>query len=95
VRVRAKGGAGAFACQPREEMAPAFQFLVEIIQQKVSQQRGERTTLWGTLIAGYAHPILNHASLEKAPDDAQEAFVADPARNSGQGYVLPRLFYAI
>jgi hypothetical protein len=39
--------------------------------------------LWGSLIAGYAHPILHHASLEKAPNDAKEAFVADPARDSG------------
>ena len=43
----------------------------------------QRTTLWGTLVAGYAHPILHHAGLQKAPDDAKETFVADPARNAG------------
>ena len=43
----------------------------------------QRTTLWGSLVAGYAHPILHHASLKEAPNNVKEAFVADPARDSG------------
>jgi hypothetical protein len=39
--------------------------------------------LWGSLVAGDAHPILHHAGLEEAPHDAEEALVADPTRHSG------------
>ena len=39
--------------------------------------------MWGSLVAGHAHPILHHAGLEEAPNDAKEALVADPARDSG------------
>jgi len=38
--------------------------------------------LWGAFLAGHAHPILHHAGLQEAPDDAKEAFVADAAREA-------------
>ena len=48
----------------------------------------QRTTLRRTLVAGHAHPILHHAGLQEAPNDEKEAFVADPARDSGHQNIV-------
>ena len=44
--------------------------------------------MWRSLIADYAHPVLHQAGPEEAPDDAKEAFVADPARDSGHENIV-------
>ena len=50
--------------------------------------KGERPTLWRSLVAGDAHPILHQARIQEAADDAEKAFVTDSARDSGHENIV-------
>jgi len=48
----------------------------------------QRPTLWRSLVAGDAHPILHQARIQEAADDAEKAFVTDSARDSGHENIV-------
>ena len=63
-------------------MTPPFQLLVEVIEQKIGEQRRQRTTLRSALVPVDAHTSLQHPRFEETTDDLQEAFIANAPRQT-------------
>jgi site-specific DNA recombinase len=73
---------------PTETVAPPLQFLVQLIQQQVTQQGGQRPTLWCPLVALHKRSVLQHSCFQEAPDDPQQAFVFHSTCETAHQYIV-------
>ena len=62
---------------PAELVPSVLQFLVQIIQQQIGKQGGQRTALRRPFVALDAHAVLQESRLQEAADNPQQAFIAD------------------
>jgi hypothetical protein len=70
-------------------VAAPFQLLVEVIEQKIGEQRGQRAALRRAFVALDAQASLHHPGFQEAADDLQQAFVANaPRQTSHQNVVV-------
>lgn len=69
-------------------MPACLQFLIQIIQQKVRQQREEGTALWRPFVPRDAHPLAEQSGMEKSPDEPQQAGVPHMSGESGHQHIV-------
>jgi hypothetical protein len=69
-------------------VASSFQFLVEIIQQKIRQKWGQGTALWSSLFTSDTDSITHQSGLNKGTDELKQSFVSDMTGNSRHQHVM-------
>src|SRR5690606_25284336 len=65
----------AVVCIPTKGVSSSLQFLVQVIQEDVGQQGGERPTLRCSLSSYRYEAVLHHSSLQVAAYQSQDSFV--------------------
>jgi hypothetical protein len=65
-----------------------FEFLVQIVQQQIGEQRRQRTALRRALIARGAEAVLHHPRRQIAADNPQQALVANAPGQTAHHHVV-------
>ena len=65
-----------------------FEFLVQIVQQQIGEQRRQWPALRRALVSHSADAILHHSRRQKTTDDPQQAPVADAPCQAGHQYIV-------
>src|ERR1022692_3700297 len=71
-----------------EAMPSSLQLAVELIKDKIRQQRRKRSTLWRTFLRRPYEPVLHHTRLEPAPNQLQKTLISYPPCNLTHQFVV-------
>ena len=71
-----------------EPMSAAVQLPVEVVEHHVAEQRRQRRTLRGPLLARVHQPAIHDARFQVAPDQPQHPFVVNPPGDPGHQSIV-------